>query len=386
MRRKELPQQVEQAIRDTIRTLQPGQRMSDVADLALKWQVGSYTIKSVLEQLAQEGLIVRIPGKGTFVADPGNSVAASKITYVAVIVPALGQLESRMVNAAIDVLDARGIEVMIRLSHGNANRESTLIRQCRAQGANGFVIIPADGVTYSEELLRLAADHCPTVLWDRWLPGLNIPCVFGDHRQGASLAVEELARLGHQHIVAVSEVPVHLRQSLQERWEGFCGAVQAHALEGVPVVWNAETFVADPWQPSATFLDELRQKIVDHPEVTAYVALTAGDTLGLAKALTALHLNVPKEKSAIGFGLDNLFDSRIFMDHFPQAGIQGWTWIDQPEDQIARKAMEFLLTPNRNDEIETNQRALPMRLHQGTSCASPPLASIYAMPQGGTKA
>lgn len=375
----ELRRQIDQTMREALRGLNPGDRIPGVSDLALEWHVGSYTVKSVLDRLAQEGLIVRIPGKGTFV----SNLERTNPNTVAVIVPSMGQLEARMINTLVEILEEIGQTVLIGLSRGDADRENMIIRRFRGFGADAFVIMPSDGVTYSEELLRLAADRQPTILWDRWLPGLDICCVFGDHHQGTGLAVAELARLGHQNITAVSEVPVHVRQSLQERWEGFCATVREHELEGAPMVWSAESFVPNPMKPATLFVNELTQKIVDHPEVTAYVGLTASDTLGIAKALAVLNLQVPRDKSVIGFGLDNLFDPQTFDDRLAQSGLGGWTWIDQPEEQIARESAKILLAIASQESSDTTRVPIPMCLHRGASSAPPPMADRSVMTTGG---
>lgn len=372
MKKVEVRQQVEQALREQIARLHPGDRLPGVADLALEWHTGIYTVKSLLDRLADEGRIVRIPGKGTFVSDD----ASPSITTVAVIVPTLGQLEARLINTLVDALSNTGQQVMIGLSYGDAKQESRVIRQFRDYGAEAFVIMPADGVTYSDELLRLAADRCPTVLWDRWLPGLDICCVFGDHQQGAAMAVAELSRLGHQHIAAVSEVPVHFRQSLQERWDGFCLAVKDHALHGPPIGWSAESFVADSLRPSETFVGELVRKVEAYPEVTAYVALSASDTLAIAKAVALLGLEVPSDKSVIGFGLDNLFDPHTFDDQLGRSGIGGWTWVDQPEDQIGLETARLLASKDSEMGSDTTRRPIAMSLHRGRSCTSPRVVGL----------
>ncbi len=53
--------------------LTPGQRLPSYGDLAREYDVGLSTIRGAMLILRERGLIVGMPGKGTFVADrPGN--------------------------------------------------------------------------------------------------------------------------------------------------------------------------------------------------------------------------------------------------------------------------------------------------------------------------
>ncbi|MEA2026313.1 MAG: GntR family transcriptional regulator, partial [Chloroflexota bacterium] len=51
-------------------TLRPGQRLSSDADLCAEFGVSRMTARHAMAQLAEEGLVRRDPGRGTFVAEP----------------------------------------------------------------------------------------------------------------------------------------------------------------------------------------------------------------------------------------------------------------------------------------------------------------------------
>ncbi len=54
--------------------LQPGQQLPSYRLLAQEYDVGISTVRSALLLLAERGLVVGRPGKGTFVADPPPNV------------------------------------------------------------------------------------------------------------------------------------------------------------------------------------------------------------------------------------------------------------------------------------------------------------------------
>lgn len=66
---------IEQALRERIARLQPGDRMPSDAELRAEFGVSRMTARNAMQRLADEGLIARRPGRGTFVAQPAATVA-----------------------------------------------------------------------------------------------------------------------------------------------------------------------------------------------------------------------------------------------------------------------------------------------------------------------
>ena len=62
--------EIEAALRARIAHLRPGQRLPSDADLCAEFGVSRMTARHAMAQLADEGLVRRDPGRGTFVAEP----------------------------------------------------------------------------------------------------------------------------------------------------------------------------------------------------------------------------------------------------------------------------------------------------------------------------
>jgi GntR family transcriptional regulator len=74
--------EIEQALRGRIADLRPGDAVPSDADLCEEFGVSRMTARNAMQRLAQEGLVERIPGRGTFVAEqPVHRQAGNLLSF-----------------------------------------------------------------------------------------------------------------------------------------------------------------------------------------------------------------------------------------------------------------------------------------------------------------
>jgi GntR family transcriptional regulator of arabinose operon len=253
-----LYQKIQEYIRDQIDSegLKAGDRIPTEKELMEQFHVSKITVVNALSGLANEKIISRVPGRGSFVSgrEPESQLSAGgqfpqrtgtnlQVRIIGLVMPSIvDYFAIRLIEGVQKALGEQGYSSMILLSEGKLDKEKEAIMLLKEIGAEGLLIFPMDEEQYNEEILNMKFAGFPFVLIDRYLPGVETNYIAADGRAGASLAVDYLWELGHREIAICSDSPLQT-VTVQERIEGYVNALKnkgalinpAHIITGFRV-------------------------------------------------------------------------------------------------------------------------------------------------------
>ena len=217
---------------------QPGAKLPSEKDLCEQYSISRITSRRVMEMLADEGLIVRQPGRGSFVTEqlPAEQSSAATLgdkTLIGFVITDFNaSFGTELISGVERAVAANGAFLVLRRSFGVPDKEEKAIEELLQLGVDGLLVLPAQAEHFSNKILQLVIDNFPLVLVDRDLKGVAATSVSSDNISGALLGVQYLLQCGHRHIGLVSPPPVE-STTIEDRIMGF---VRAHAEAGVDMV------------------------------------------------------------------------------------------------------------------------------------------------------
>lgn len=110
--------EIEQAIRQRLARLMPGAELPSDAALCQEFGVSRMTARHAMNRLAQEGLVVRAPGRGTFVGEPPTHRRANRLLSFSAEMRRRGRVpSSKMLGRALR-LPTRDEAARLQLKEG----------------------------------------------------------------------------------------------------------------------------------------------------------------------------------------------------------------------------------------------------------------------------
>ncbi|MGE7823735.1 GntR family transcriptional regulator [Paenibacillus sp. NPDC093718] len=309
-----LYQQIQDYIRHVITTenMKPGDRIPTEKELMDQFHVSKITVANALTGLANEKLIARVPGKGSFVAEEADILTAGQPSttnlkgregklatgIIGVIMPTIHDYFAiRLIEGIQASLNDEGYRSMIMLTDGKLQKEKDAIKELKALGAEGLLIFPVDEENYNEEILGMKLSGFPFVLIDRYLPGVETHYIAADGRRGTRLAVEHLWELGHRDIAICSDSPLQT-VTVQERIEGYIDA-----LKDKGALINPAHMITD-FKPLSVLKDAEAHPLyryIRNRMVTAYISLNGRLGVQIYQMAKQAGLNVPEDVSIVSF-------------------------------------------------------------------------------------
>jgi DNA-binding LacI/PurR family transcriptional regulator len=344
--------------------LRPHEQLPGEYALISQLNISRSTVQRAWQTAQDEGLIYRIPAKGTFVAELPSASSVTKMVGC-IVAEFRYTFDGSLFDGAEELLRAKGYRLLFAQSERRIEEENRLIRSMCAEGVSGVLLWPVIENRRDRYLLDPACS-VPVVLLDRPVPGAALPCVTSRNYDGALQAMNHLLGLGHRYIAFAVWPPLDLLP-VSERIRAYRDAMETAGLAPRPLITlgepveavNYRRYAEEAYQDVAYLADVLRRP--DRP--TAIFAMNDILASLVLRAAQQANLRIPQDLSIVGFDNHRELAAQL---------VPTLTTVAQNTHLVGREAARRLLIMIDGEPPQDMFIALPTRLVIRDSTMHPP--------------
>lgn len=359
--------------------MQLGDRIPPERQLAEQLSVSRQTLRRAVRVLVEQEVLESRQGSGTYVctvlADPllglqdqratAGRVAGGLIglSVPTVEVPAI----ARVASGAEAACNELGFRLVLTHDRGNPDRQIDQLREMFASEIEGIVVfLDQDNVTRPECLKMLQQgieDGVKVVLLDRYVPGIDYPCVLTDVVAGMHMATQHMLMLGC-HRLAVLSWGEEAGIAERSRLAGFRNAMKDHDLDPEPVLHGTVGYGQSQEISARQIVGDWLKKYDNKLPCDGIICFVDDMAHGAYWALREAGVRVSQDVALVGFD-----DVRPILDPATQFGL---TTVQQPFDELGKQAIRRLIDMFDETSVEETLRhtVLKPRLVIRDSCGS----------------
>ncbi|WP_271809816.1 GntR family transcriptional regulator [Clostridium beijerinckii] len=328
-----------------------GEKLPTEKELAEQFNVSNITSKKSLEMLADNGMIKRVPGKGSFVikSTVDNKVIVQKSKsnspIIGVVLSDFSEsYGTNLLSGIEEEASKNNCFIIPKRSYGKQELENDAIDSLVDMGVDGIIVMPVHGEHYNPKILKLIIDGYPLVLMDCDLKGIQAAFVGTDNVDAAKMATDYLLEHGHRKISFVSTNPKDTT-AIEDRIKGFIISYAEHGVKVDETIWETNLVSTLPGMDTESNIeadcDKIKKMIINNPDITCIFVTEYNLALLVMRALKHLNKAVPEDTSILCF--DGPYNN--IGDYF-------FTHIRQKEKQIGYTSVQFVLNLIRGEIVD----------------------------------
>lgn len=338
--------------------LRPGEQIPTEAALMKQYNVSRITVQRAINDLKQQGIVLRRPRAGTFVrisdvALPKRSMEptvhrpAPERISIGVVAPfdMTQPTIYQYINGIMNALTPSRDHVTLHNTGGVEANDRMMLENCLKDGCTGILYYPGIGSAPPLDLLiQMAANGYPCMLMDKRQPDVKLPCVQVDNVAAARTMTEHLIRKGHRKIAFAITT---YTSSVYERYTGFCEAMQQAGAD-----MNSQLcYSVDEARRRGENMEDLIRTLLDRG-VTAVFCSADQPARDMVDACRRMGVQTPDQLAIAGF--DGVYPGEI-------------TSMLQPYAQIGLTATQLLLDWILTGRVDRSVTCLEAQLLLGKS-------------------
>lgn len=273
-----------------------GEKLPYERELCEMYGVKRVTIRKSLELLAEEGLIVKHMGLGSFVAEKSAPEPGAETASTILFVMRRNENDIYHNTSSCNTRIFFETEKICRqhgylLSYLGLDEHASVADVVRDHPVSGVFLVSS----YHEETIReLSRLGMPTVLLNHYDEAML--SVMPDNLGVLNLVIGYLSGMNHRRIAYIDGMPDS--RNAQERWKAFRFAMYAHGLDVDKELYFAGNWTYEGGRAAAREL----LKVKERP--TAIFAASDMMAAGVMEELRQSGLRIPEDISIVGY--DNL--------------------------------------------------------------------------------
>lgn len=227
-----------------------------------------------------------------------------------------------------------GYMALFASSDESADKLANLTQKMLGKEVDGMIVVPCDG---SESTIKMLEDRrIPLVLIDRYIPDIKTDYVSLNNRKAAYEATEHLIKQGYRRIGFVG-YGGNLT-NMKGRIEGYTQAMADYGNKDSAIIKQVDMKTLDK------SCEKAMNSLLDN-NVDAIVFATNSITIKCLYYIQNKGIRIPDDLGIVCFDGDSAFD-------FFYAPV---TYVSQPLERMARKAVEILIDRLESQDCLTQQ-------------------------------